>query len=90
MRLVLLHWSDMNIRRRKPRTQRKEESIRIRVTEDQKRLMSEAADRKGLDVSAWLRSLGLQEAEIARAALDVFAKSSHNDHLRKGAGSAKI
>jgi uncharacterized protein (DUF1778 family) len=50
----------MEPKRRKPKTQRKEESIRIRVTAQQKRLLEEAAQKAGLDVSSWLRSLGLR------------------------------
>ena len=42
--------------------ERKEESIRIRVTEEQKRVLTEAAEREGLDVSTWLRFLGLRAA----------------------------
>jgi hypothetical protein len=45
--------------RRKPRTQRKENQIRIRVTDEQKRLFTEAAIKVGLDVSGWLRMLAL-------------------------------
>jgi Mobilization protein NikA len=48
---------------RKARAQRKEESIRVRVTAQQKRALAERAQRAGLDVSAWLRSLGLRELE---------------------------
>jgi hypothetical protein len=47
---------------RKPKAQRKEQSIRVRVTEEQKRMLAERAGRDGLEVSAWLRSLGLREA----------------------------
>ena len=50
------------VKRRKPKAQRKEESIRIRVTAEQKRLLAAAAQRDGLDVSAWLRQLGLRAA----------------------------
>ena len=50
------------MKRRKPRAERKEESIRIRVSADQKRALTEAATRVGLDVSSWLRSLGLAQA----------------------------
>jgi hypothetical protein len=32
------------------------------VTAEQKAALIEAAERAGLDVSAWLRSLGLREA----------------------------
>lgn len=52
--------------RRKPKALRKEESIRIRVTIQQKRTLEEAAGRHGLDVSSWLRSLGLRAAEGAK------------------------
>ena len=48
---------------RKPRTQRKEQSIRVRVTAQQKRALAERAQREGLDVSAWLRAVGLREVE---------------------------
>lgn len=57
----------MEIKRRKPKTQRKEESVRIRVTAQQKRILEEAAQRAGLDVSSWLRSLGLREVEKLKA-----------------------
>jgi uncharacterized protein (DUF1778 family) len=46
--------------------ERKEESIRIRVTQDQKRMLAQAAEREGLDVSTWLRSLGLRAAAGTR------------------------
>jgi len=52
----------MKPKRRKPKAQRKEDSIRIRVTTQQKRTLEEAAQKAGLDVSSWLRSLGLREA----------------------------
>lgn len=52
----------MPTKRRKPKAQRKEETVRIRVTVEQKRTLSAAADRAGLDVSSWLRALGLREA----------------------------
>jgi uncharacterized protein (DUF1778 family) len=50
------------MQRRKPKGQRKEDSIRIRVSAQQKQTLVEAADRAGLDVSSWLRALGLREA----------------------------
>jgi len=49
--------------RRKPKAARKETAVRIRLTEAQKRALTAAAERAGLDVSSWLRSLGLREAE---------------------------
>lgn len=49
------------VKRRKPKAQRKEQSIRVRVTEEQKEALTRQAAASGLDVSAWLRSLGLRE-----------------------------
>jgi len=40
----------------------KEETIRIRVTKEHKRMLIDAAKREGLDVSTWLRFLGLRAA----------------------------
>jgi hypothetical protein len=51
------------MKRRKPKAQRKEQSIRVRVTEAQKRALTDVATRAGLDVSAWLRAIGLREAQ---------------------------
>ena len=52
----------METKRRKPKAQRKDYSIRIRVTAQQKRTLEEAAQQAGLEVSSWLRALGLREA----------------------------
>lgn len=41
---------------------RKDQDIRIRVTEEQKQTLTEAAARAGLGVSSWLLMLGLREA----------------------------
>ena len=49
------------MKRRKPKAERKEQSIRVRVTEEQKQALATQAAAHGLDVSAWLRSLGLRE-----------------------------
>lgn len=51
------------VKRRKPKAQRKEDMVRVRVTAEQKKALTAAADRAGLDVSSWLRALGLQEAQ---------------------------
>jgi len=48
------------VKRRKPKALRKEDMIRIRVTAEQKRVLAEAAEQAGLDVSTWLRVLGLR------------------------------
>jgi len=50
------------VKRRKPKAQRKEATLQVRLTVDQKRVLTEAAERAGLDVSSWLRALGLKEA----------------------------
>jgi uncharacterized protein (DUF1778 family) len=50
------------MKRRKPKAERKDEVIRLRVSPDQKRTMMQAAQAAGLELSAWLRSLGLREA----------------------------
>jgi len=42
---------------------RKEDSIQIRLTADQKQTLTEAADRAGLGVSSWLLAIGLRAAE---------------------------
>ncbi len=44
----------------------KDDMVRVRVTADQKRAMQDAADRAGLEVSAWLRQLALREAGALR------------------------
>jgi len=41
---------------------RKEVSIHLRVTEEQKARLTEAAERAGLGVSSWLLMLGLRAA----------------------------
>jgi hypothetical protein len=47
----------------KPRAQHKEQSIRVRVTAQQKRALADPAQREGLEVSAWLRALGLRDLD---------------------------
>jgi uncharacterized protein (DUF1778 family) len=41
---------------------RKDQDIRIRVTEGQKQTLTEAATRAGLGLSSWMLMLGLREA----------------------------
>ena len=48
--------------RRKPVADLKEDLIQIRVTAEQRRLLKEGADRAGLDLSSWLRMVGLRAA----------------------------
>jgi uncharacterized protein (DUF1778 family) len=49
--------------RRKPDDERKESLVRIRLTADQKELLTEAAAKVGLDLSGWLRFIALKEAK---------------------------
>jgi uncharacterized protein (DUF1778 family) len=50
------------MKRRKVKAERKDDVIRLRVTSEQKQTLIDAAKAAGLEVSAWLRSLGLREA----------------------------
>jgi hypothetical protein len=50
------------MKRRKVKAERKDEVIRLGVTGEQKQTLIQAAKAAGLEVSAWLRSLGLREA----------------------------
>jgi uncharacterized protein (DUF1778 family) len=50
-------------KRRKPKALRKEDSIRIRVSDAQKKTLTDAATRAGIGVSSWLLTLGLREAQ---------------------------
>lgn len=52
------------MKRRKPRAERKEEMVRLRVTKEQKKAFTEAAARAGLDLSAWLRVVALRAAGL--------------------------
>jgi predicted GIY-YIG superfamily endonuclease len=52
--------------RRKPAAKRKENWIRLRVTDEQKERMMEAAERAGLSLSAWLRMVTLRAAQAGR------------------------
>ena len=51
------------MKRRKSAEDRKEESVRIRMNTETKELLVEAEKRAGLDLSGWLRMLGLREAK---------------------------
>jgi predicted HicB family RNase H-like nuclease len=50
------------MKRRKPKRQRKEGTIQIRVSFEQKEALVSAAHRAGLELSSWLRQIGLREA----------------------------
>lgn len=47
-------------KRRKPKGDRKEASVRIRMTDDQKKAFEAAALKEGLDLSGWMRSVALR------------------------------
>lgn len=51
-----------HMKRRKPKSDRREATILIRVTKEQKATLTEAAKKAGLDLSGWVRSLALREA----------------------------
>lgn len=42
----------------------KDDVVRMRVTVEQKRAMEDAAERAGLELSAWLRQLALRAAGV--------------------------
>jgi uncharacterized protein (DUF1778 family) len=48
--------------RRKAKADRKEYSIRLRLTGTQKEAFTKAAEQAGLDLSGWLRSVAVREA----------------------------
>jgi len=50
-------------RARPPKPRRKEDSIHIRLTSEQKLTLTEAAERAGLGVSSWLLAVGLRAAQ---------------------------
>jgi uncharacterized protein (DUF1778 family) len=49
--------------RRKPLKSRKEDSIRVRLTKDQRKTLEAAANREHMDLSAWARKTLLKAAE---------------------------
>ena len=60
MPTMALHVRSMARRRSPPKL--KEESLRIRISAEEKRVMVAAADREGLTLSAWMRRTALQAA----------------------------
>ena len=54
--------TNRSVKRRKALRELKQDLIQIRVTSDQRRVLKEAADRSGLDLSSWLRMVGLKSA----------------------------
>jgi uncharacterized protein (DUF1778 family) len=60
---TLERMASQKVRRVKRRKEvRKEDSIRIRVTADQKQKLVDAATRAGLGVSSWMLTVSLREA----------------------------
>lgn len=47
------------MKRRKPKAERKEETVQIRLTAEQKESLAHKAKARGLGLSSWLLSLGL-------------------------------
>jgi uncharacterized protein (DUF1778 family) len=54
---------ETKIKRRKTKAQRKEDSLRIRVTDAQKKTITDAATRAGIAVSPWAVLVLLREAK---------------------------
>ncbi len=60
---TLVRMASQKVRRVKRRKEvRKDQDIRIRVTEEQKQTLTDAATRAGLGVSSWMLTVGLREA----------------------------
>lgn len=65
------------MKRRKPKSDRKERYIMVRATDDHKALLISAAREVGLDLSNWVRTLALREAKkvISEARSDTALKA---------------
>jgi uncharacterized protein (DUF1778 family) len=50
--------------KKRPARALKDDVVRMRVTAEQKRAMASAAEREGLELSAWLRQLALRAAGV--------------------------
>lgn len=55
------------MKRRKPKSERKELQVRVLLTEDQKRELADAAKQSGQGLATWLRAIGLREASRLRS-----------------------
>lgn len=53
----------MVTKRRKPRAERKDESMRLRLTAEEKEAWTKAAEKEGRDLSNWLRYLANEAAK---------------------------
>ena len=77
---VVIHSPDMAKRKALPA--RKDDTIEIRCTTEQKERLREVAERVGLKLSPWLLWLGLREAATAREQANV------RDEARRGLTTA--
>lgn len=50
------------MKHRKPKKERKEATVIVRLTDDQKILLTDAARLVGLGLSGWMRSIAIREA----------------------------
>jgi uncharacterized protein (DUF1778 family) len=50
------------MKRRKLEEARKSYMIRVRLSVEQRQILAAAADQAGLDLSSWLRSVGIERA----------------------------
>ena len=55
-------YTSARMKRRKQKSDRKEATILIRLTDEQKSRLVNAAKKAGLGLSGWVRSLALKEA----------------------------
>ena len=58
-----VHHYTSSMKRRKPKAERKADVIQLRVTSQQKQMLSEKAKRRGLSLSSWLLTLGMSAPE---------------------------
>lgn len=55
----------MTTKRRKPKSERKEESMRLRLTATEKAAWTRAAEHDGRDLSNWLRHVANRAAGVS-------------------------
>ena len=51
-----------SMRPKKGPAEKKEAPLKVRLTDEQRKLLQAAADLAGLDVSSWIRMVALEEA----------------------------
>jgi uncharacterized protein (DUF1778 family) len=57
-------WHMAKVRKKATAKPVKDETIRFRVSAEQKQALEDAAERDGLELSAWLRQLALRAAKV--------------------------